>query len=82
MLSRGKVSRAPGGGGAQAGSGGTVQSGSTLQQADLLSALCAPRQPQQVAGKLQVGKYAGSFMTHPESLCTEHPSADMLGKCT
>lgn len=53
-LSGWKVSREDGGGCAQAGSGGPLQNGTTLQQANLLSALCSTGKPQQGAGQLHV----------------------------
>lgn len=49
-----EVSREAGGGRAQAGSGGALQNGPTLQQVDLLSALCSAGKPQQVSGQLHV----------------------------
>lgn len=86
VLSRGKVSRAPGGGGAQTGSGGALQTGPTPQPADLLSTHCSPGQPQQVIGKLQVWRYICSFrVMHPTSfwvaywkMCALHYDSDRL----
>lgn len=56
-LSRGEVSRAPGGGGPQTCSGSTFQSGPPPQPADLPFNHCSCGQPQQVTGKLQVWSY-------------------------